>query len=181
MENKFQKRYLILIVIMIIVGVLIWRVSTSYGYMNQGYEGNNVVTGDKWGVNIVDIGEIETVGEASVIGDITSIATTLNFNVVLMKPGDKISFNITAQNTGSLPAELYALTLTGLSNVEGENINYYILPVDSSFLHGEENDGSIIKKGEKQVFQITLEYDSNAKGKDEYHLNLGSTIIYKQK
>ena len=181
MENKYQKRYFILIIIIVLVGILFWRVSTSYAYMNQGYEGNNIVSGDKWGVNIVEISDVETIGNAEVIGDVSSIATTLSFNALLKNPGDKISFNVTVQNTSNLNAELYALTLSGLNDVDGELINYSILPIDSSYLHDNETSGSIIKKGEKQVFQITLEYNNSSRTNKEYHLSLGSTIIYKQK
>lgn len=181
MKKQFQKRYFVLAIVMIMVGVLVWRVSISYAYMNQGYEGNNIVSGDKWGVNIISIDEIEKVGEAVLTNDVSTIATTLNFDAILFQPGDKLSFNVTVENTGSLNAELYALTLSGLSDLDGEVIDYQIIPIDSSILHDNDKEGSILKKGEKQVFKVILEYSSSAKMKKEYHLNLASTIIYKQK
>ena len=102
-----------------------------------------------------------------------------NFSAVLFKPGDRISFNIEVKNTSVLSAELYAVTLTGLNDIDGENINYTILPVDNSIIHSDEVEGSILKSGGKQTFNITLSYDGTSS--NEYHLNLGSTIIYKQK
>ena len=177
-----QKRYIFLILVVISVGFLIWHVSSSYAYVNQGYEGNNIVTGDKWGVNIVKISEVTKEGDAELIGDISTIGTTLNFNAVLFNPGDKISFNISVSNTGNLDAELYALTLTGLSMVDSENINYSIMPLDYLLIHNDEEAGSILKKNEKQDFIITLEYDPKAPNNNwEYNLSLGSTIIYKQR
>ena len=177
-----QKRYIFLILVVISVGFLIWHVSSSYAYVNQGYEGNNIVTGDKWGVNIVKISEVTKEGDAELIGDISTIGTTLNFNAVLFNPGDKISFNVSVSNTGNLDAELYALTLTGLSMVDSENINYSIMPLDYLLIHNDEEDGSILKKNEKQDFIITLEYDPKAPNNNwEYNLSLGSTIIYKQR
>ncbi len=177
-----QKRYIFLILVVISVGFLIWHVSSSYAYVNQGYEGNNIVTGDKWGVNIVKISEVTKEGDAELIGDISTIGTTLNFNAVLFNPGDKISFNISVSNTGNLNAELYALTLTGLSMIDSENINYSIMPLDYLLIHNDEEDGSILKKNEKQDFIITLEYDPKAPNNNwEYNLSLGSTIIYKQR
>ena len=181
MSEKISKRYIVLGLILIIVMVLIWRVSTSYAYMNQGYQGRNIISGDKWGVNITEIGEVEKIGKAELLNEISTIGTTLNFNVVLFEPGDKVSFTVTTENTSSLKAELYALTLSGLSNDFGESISYSIMPIDSSFIHTDEVDGSIIKSGEKQIFKIVVSYDDNSNDFREYNLNLGSTIIYKQK
>lgn len=183
MRKNYQKRYIILGIIIVLVGILIWRVSTSFAFMDSGYEGTNIVTGDKWGVNITNVSEVEIEGSAILTKEVSTIATTLNFSASLFKPGDKISFNITTENTSNLNAELYALTLVGLSPIDAEVIDYTIRPIDSSIIHEDKKDGSIIKPGEKQVFNITLEYDSTKREEDnkEYSLNLGSTVIYKQK
>lgn len=180
MKKKYQKRYILLSVIIIIVLVLIWKVSTSYAYVNPGYTGRNIISGNKWGVNITEITDIESTGNAYLLSDVSTIGTTLNFDVMLLSPGDKISFNVTVENTSNLNAELYALTLSGLSRENGEYIDYSIIPIDSSILHEEGKDGSIIKSGDKQLFNITVSYNSNSNNSKEYNLNLGSTIIYKQ-
>lgn len=179
--KNIEKRYIVLGVVFVIVAVLIWRLSTSYAAMDQGYTGRNIISGDKWGINITHVSDIEKTGKAEVTKDVSSIGTTLNFSVVLFKPGDKVSFNIDVKNTSVLSAELYALTLTGLNDIDGENIDYTILPVDSSVIHSDEQEGSILKSGNKQTFNITVSYNEKAKVEEEYHLNLGSTIIYKQK
>ena len=179
--KKVRKRYIFLGIVIVIVGILIWRLSSSYASMNQGYTGKNVISGDKWGINITNISNVEKTGSAELTKDVSTIGTTLNFSAVLFKPGDKISFNIDVENTSTLSGELYALTLTGLNDIDGENINYTILPVDGSILHSNDNEGSILKSGGKQTFNITLVYDETSTSDNEYHLNLGSTIIYKQK
>lgn len=179
--NKIQKRYIFLGVIFVLVGILVWKVSTSFAYVNKGYEGRNIISGDKWGINITEISNITKEGNAEVIGDISTIGTTLNFDVLLFHPNDKVSFDITVENTSTLKAELYALTLAGLSNLDSEYITYTILPIDSSIIHEENTDGSIIKSGEKQRFNITVVYNENAKDNHEYNLNLSSTIIYRQR
>ena len=180
--KNMQKRYIFLIFVIAIVGVLVWRFSSSsYASMDQGYTGNNIISGDKWGINITNVSNIEKNGDAELIKEVSTIGTTLNFSAVLFKPGDKISFDIEVSNTSILDAELYALTLTGLNDIDGENVDYTILPVDGSILHTDTNDGSILKSGDKQTFNITLTYNEIAPSGNEYHLNLGSTIIYKQK
>ena len=176
-----RKRYIFLGLIIVMVGVLVWQLSSSYATMDQGYTGKNIISGDKWGINITNVSDIEINGEAKLVKDVSTIATTLNFSAVLFKPGDKISFNIDVENTSTLGAELYALTLTGLNDIDGENVTYTILPIDGSLIHTDTNEGSMLKSGGKQTFNITLMYDDIAPSGNEYHLNLGSTIIYKQK
>ena len=181
-KKNIQKRYVLVGVIFVIVGVLVWKLlSTSYAKMDQGYTGKNIISGDKWGINITKIDNIEKNGEAVLVGDISSIGTTLNFNAVLFKPGDKISFDVEVSNTSMLDGELYALTLTGLNDIDGEDIDYTILPIDGSIIHDNNTQGSILNSGTKQMFNITLSYSSMATNNIEKHLNLGSTIIYKQK
>ncbi len=180
---KFQKRHILLIIVIVITGILIWKLNTSYSAVDIGYSGRNIISGDKWGINIIEVGKVTTEGEAILTREVSTIGTTLNFDVSLFKPGDKVSFDITVGNTSSLPAELYALTLVGLSNTDSEIIDYTILPIDTSLVHEESTSGSIIKSGEKQMFNITVSYSENvSKMEDrEFDLNLGSTIIYKQK
>ena len=166
---------------MVLVAILIWRFSSSFASVDQGYTGQNIISGDKWGINIVNIGAIEKSGSAELVGEISTIGTTLNFSTVLFKPGDKVSFNIEVKNTSVLDAELYALTLTGLNDIDSEYITYTILPIDGSIIHDKNNTGSILKSGFSQVFNITVQYDDIANSSGEHHLSLGSTLIYKQK
>ena len=181
MSKIISKKYVLFIAIIAIVGIIIWRLSSSYAKVDQGYTGKNIISGDQWGINITNVGEIKKSGDAILVKDVSTIGTTLNFNAILFKPGDKISFDIEVENTSILDAELYALTLTGLNDIDSEEITYTILPIDGSVLHDKENSGSIIKSGGKQVFNISLEYDETATNKQERHLSLGSTIIYKQR
>ena len=181
MNKKIQKRYILVIVIMIAVGVLLWRLSTSYATVDQGYSGKNIISGDKWGINITKVGEVNKSGNAEIVKEISTIGTTLNFSAVLFRPGDKISFDIEVSNTSTLNAELYALTLTGLNDIDSEDITYTILPIDGSVLHTDSSTGSILSSGNKQMFNITLVYDETASNIQERHLSLGTTLIYKQK
>ena len=180
---KIQKRYIVLAIIVVLSVILLWRISSSYAYVDIGYSGNNIISGDKWGINITNISDIIKNGHALVIGDVKSIGTTIDFDVLLLNPGDKISFDITVENTSTLSGELYAIALSGLSNNDSENITYVVTPIDSSILHTDEHDGSIINTKDKQVFNVTVTYDDNVslQNDKEYQLNLGATIIYKQK
>lgn len=178
-----QKRYIVLIIVLIIVCGLVWKISSSYAIFDPGYHGENIVSGDKWGVNIVEVSEIETSSNVVINEGVSTIGTTLGFGVSLFEPGDIMTFDFTVENTSKLDAELYATTLSGLSNLESEVISYEITPLDYANVHENDKDGSIIKSGERQTFRITVKYEENVATDSihEYNLNLGSTIIYKQK
>jgi hypothetical protein len=173
------KRNILLIIIAFAVLILIYQLSDSFAY-TEGYSGNNIITGRDWGINITDIEEANIVGEATLLKDISSIATTMNINVLLRKPGDEISFNFTITNTSKLNGELYAITQQGLNNIDSEYINYTVIPVDYVELHTDDKEGSLIKRGDKQTFKVTIKYLDVPNPKD-VNLSLGTTIIYKQK
>jgi hypothetical protein len=70
------------------------------------------------------------------------------------------------------------------NNKEYKELYENILPKKIKELFNiKDNEGSIIKSGEKQMFNIKVSYDENASvlNDNEYSLSLGSTIIYKQK
>ncbi|MBP5683757.1 MAG: hypothetical protein J6X02_00695 [Bacilli bacterium] len=184
---RLQKRYFVLFFVIALVFVLIWQLSSSFAYMDQGYEGNNIVSGRNWGVNIVEISNIEKKGDVELKNDrIDSIERALNFYVRLTKPGDSLSFDVKVTNTGKLNAELYAIARSGVSQEAGEVINYESYPLDYVNTHTEEHDGSIIKPGESHMFRVTVSYSNNVSQKpdgkyEEYDLSLGQYIIYKQR
>lgn len=176
-----RKRYIFVGIVIVLVCFLVWRLSASYALYDQGYSGQNIVSGDKWGINIIEVSEPELTGEALVTKDISTIGTTLNFDVSLFHKGDSVSFDILVSNTSKLSGELYALTLSGLSLDDSEAISYSIIPVDYLLVHENLNEGSILKPNEEHLFHITVTYDNNTNSDKTYNLSLGSTIIYKQK
>ena len=178
-----HKRYILVILVILIVSFLIWKISGTYALYNQGYTGNNIVNGDNWSLNIVNISEPVLENDALLINEISSISTTLNFEVMLPNPDSSLSFDFEIENMGKLDAELNALTLTGLSMFDSEYINYEIIPVDYLSVKTDESEGSVLKNMEKHRFQIKVSYQENVNENNikETTLNLGSTIIYSEK
>ena len=178
-----QKRYIVVAIVIVIVGVLIWKLSSSYALVNQGFEGKNIVSGDEWALNIINVGRPVLEGDATLVKDISTIATTLSFEVNLPNPDSRLLFDFEIENMGKLDAELCAMTLVGLSTVQSEYVNYIIEPVDYLILKTNNNSGSILKNGERHAFRITVAYQDSINEKNILNqtLNLGSTIIYSQK
>ena len=168
---------------MVIVGVLIWKLSSSYALVNQGFEGKNMVSGDEWALNIINVGRPNLEGDAMLTKDISTIATTLAFEVNLPKPESRLMFDFEIENMGKLDAELCAMTLLGLSTSQSEFVNYTIEPIEYLVLKTNNEAGSILKNGERHAFRITVAYQDNVNEKNIINqtLNLGSTIVYSQK
>ena len=176
-----RKRYFFIIFVVLMVGFCVWKLSNSYALSNHGYEGNNIIVGNKWGINITDISDLKVNGNTVTSEKISTIGTTLNFDVLLFSKGDSLSFNVTIENNSKLNGELYAIALSGLSNIDSEVIDYQVVPNDYLQLHSNDKDGSVIKTGEKQTFTVTVKYNDSIANDKEYNLNLGTTFIYKQK
>lgn len=177
-----HKRYIIVALVFVIVGVLIWKLSGTYALYNQGYTGNNIVNGNNWSINIVNVSDVTLENDASLIKEVSTIGTTLNFEVSLPEPDSRVTFDFEVENMGDLEAELYALTLTGLSSYDSEYIDYEIIPLDYVVVKTKETKGSVLKKGEKHTFRITVNYQDNVNKNNlkATTINLGSTIIYEE-
>ena len=81
--KKKEKRYILVVVVAVLVGVLIWQLSSSYATVTQGYSGKNIISGDKWGINITKVGEIQKEVNAEVKGDISGNKDYDNIAAVL--------------------------------------------------------------------------------------------------
>lgn len=178
-----HKRYIVVMIVMIIVGVLVWKLSSSYALYNQGYTGQNIIKGNNWALNIVKVNEPVLEGEAYLVKDVSTIGTTLNFEVALPQKDSSITFDFEVENMGKLEAELYALTLTGLNTLDSEFINYEIIPLDYVTIKTPDLEGSCLKQNEKHRFQIKVSYQDNVNDNNVKltTLNLSSTIIYEEK
>ena len=178
-----HKRYILVGIVIVIVGLLIWKLSGTYALYNQSYSGNKIVNVNNWSINIVNVSDVILEDDAELIKEVSSIGTTLNFEVSLPNPKSSLSFDIEVENMGNLDVELYALTLMGLSSLDKEYINYSVIPLDYTIVKTDEEDGSILKKGDKHRFRINVNYQDNVNENNlkETTLNLGSTIIYEEK
>ena len=156
-----HKRYVVVALVLIIVGILIWKLSGTYAIYNQGYTGNKIVDGTNWALNIVSVSDALETSNAMLTKEVSTIGTTLNFEVSLPEVTSSLTFDVEIQNMGNLEAELYAFPLTGLSSYDSEYINYEIIPLDYVTVKTEGKEGSSLKKGEKHTFRVKVNYQDN--------------------
>ena len=103
-------------ILIVVLSVLIVVMAVGYALLAQELTINGSASIDStWRVEITDIKEVSKVGEANTIStDYT--ATTASFSNVLVHPGDKITYEITVTNKGSLDAVLEDYTIDSGDN-----------------------------------------------------------------
>ena len=85
-----------------------------------------------WNVAITDITEGEATGSASnAAGSPTHDGTSATFNVNLVKPGDKMVYQVTVTNSGTLNAKLTGLTVTP-NDPNAQGIYYKVTGVEQN-------------------------------------------------
>ena len=83
---------------------------------------------------------------------------------------------------GKLDAELFTISLFGLTELQKEYINYTVTPVDYIVMKSPTQNGSILKNGQTHKFNVSISYQSNVTDKNiiKDELSLGLNIIYSQ-
>ncbi len=106
-NNKIKK---ITIVILILV---IFVMSTAYAtlYRKLKIGGNAHVSAD-WKVEVTDIRETETLGQASSVSLPTFTASTVTFHASLVEKTDSITYTIKIKNSGIIDARLSDIVST---------------------------------------------------------------------
>lgn len=178
--KKIRKRYIIVGIVLVVVCVLVYKLSTSYALKNN--DNNQILTGDDWSLNITSISTPKLTGDAQVTTDLNSIGNNINFNVKLPKKSSSISYDVVVKNMGKLDAELFTISLFGLTELQKEYINYTVTPVDYIVMKSPTQNGSILKNGQTHKFNVSISYQSNVTDKNiiKDELSLGLNIIYSQ-
>ena len=100
----------------IIIGTLLAAVAimaVGYAALAQTLQINGTATiSSNWNVAITGITEGTPTGSATNKTPATSNGTTATFDVNLVKPGDKMVYQVTVTNSGTLNAKLTGLTVT---------------------------------------------------------------------
>ena len=99
----------------IIIGALLAAVAimaVGYAALAQTLKINGTASiTSTWNVAITGITEGTPIGSATNAEDVSYDGTSATFNVNLVKPGDKMVYEITVKNSGTLNAKLTGLTV----------------------------------------------------------------------
>lgn len=134
-------------VIMIILVIVICIMATGYAILQQQLNVSGTSGIDStWKIEIIDIDEVDIVGDASSKITPSYTATTANFKVSLLNPGDSITYKIKVKNGGSLNAKVDSHSI---QMEENDAIIYEVSGLE---------DGDVLKSGEENTIAIKVSF-----------------------
>ena len=159
-----NKKKIVIIVMCIAIFVMI----TGYSLLSTrlNIRGTSNLT-DTWGIKISNVTYTAT-GRAHNIEEPTYNDTNMTFNVGVKEPGDKMVFDVTVTNYGTLDAILEKIEAT----TNGSRLIIYSIT-------GIEEQ-SKLKGGESITFQVTTEFDINATRLPQSNKTLNIKLSYVQ-
>lgn len=105
-----------------------------------------------WNVEITNIEATSVTGTAtSKEGTPTFTSTTASFDANLVAPGDSITYTVTIQNKGTIPAKLNAGSPVFTEQPDGS----------PAIVYTTTNPGATLAAGETTTFTVTATYDAN--------------------
>ena len=166
------------LIIYVLVGVLMLT-TVAYAALSTvlNVSGTVVKKGNLWNIYFTNPSSASIVGTAT--GSSINIqASSLNFQVSLYKPGDKVTYTVDIKNGGTIDAVLNSISLTGLDTAKSNSLNYTVTYSDGSAI----KEGDTLNIGASRTIKITVEFDSSATSIPESDVNLtfGVTLIYGQ-
>lgn len=106
----------------IIIGTLLAAIlimAVGYALLSQSLTINGTANiTSNWDVKITNITEGTPTGSATNVSPATFTGTSATFNVNLVKPGDKMVYQITVSNEGTLNAKLTGMTVSPESEAD---------------------------------------------------------------
>ena len=112
---------------MLVVAVLV--MTTGYAAFGSNLNIVGTATTKDWKVDITSISEGVASGTARNVDTPDFNATTASFNVVLVKPGDSMEYDITISNTGNINAVVDSIDVAG-DTTATEGIKYTVTGVE---------------------------------------------------
>ena len=125
--------------------------------------GNTSVSGNKWSVYFDNVQVNEASVDASVVPTTSGTTTTsLEYTVLLDKPGDFYEFTVDAVNAGTIDAMIDSITMTSLDTDVAKYFRYTTTYSDGSPL--AQND--ILKSTKTATYKVRVEFKKNISASD---------------
>lgn len=172
-------------------GIIIGALLVIIALMTVGYAAIaarltiNESKNSKWEIDTISIVKDEKLSTNGVneISNPIAIGTSLTFNVNFSNPGEKIVYNVTVKNEGTIDA-IYRET-TGLNEINSYEPNDIIYTIERLDKEGNQATGEVdLLSGKTNTFRVTIEYDnSNTNTQIATNATKSGTInlIYNQK
>ena len=158
-------------------------ISIGYAYLSAtlSINGNTTIGANTWNIHFENLsitsGSVTAVTPAAIQGNTTSI----NYSIVLDRPGDYYEFEVDVKNDGTIPGSVSVISLSGIADEVSGILEY--------FVKYKKNDnsvqvGDVLNPGAKKTIIVRIAYkenpDLNSLPSDDIELNLGFDITYTQ-
>ncbi len=141
-----------IIIVALLIAVLIMAVGYSAFASELSFNGNAEITGE-WDVKITNI-EIKEASVGTDPGTPKYTNTSATFDAKLEKPGDKITYEITITNAGTIDAKLGNLQITP-DDINGSNaIEYVIINPSNELLAGNDTKMEVTVKYDEETTEV---------------------------
>ena len=170
-QNKFmrnKKSFIFLLILCLGVGF-------AFLSTQLNITGNTSVSGNKWSVYFTNVQVSENSVDASVVPTTTGTTTTsIDYTVLLDKPGDFYEFTVDAVNAGTIDAMIDSITTPNIDSRVLQYVNYSATYSDGTEL--AQND--VLEKDSTATYKVIVEYkkDISAADLDEEGIDLTLTF-----
>lgn len=154
-NNGNKKRYGVLILLLLVVGI-----SIGYAALTTTLNINGTTTIGKasWDVHFENLAVTDGSVTATTAAAIDTAKTTINYEITLSEPGDFYEFTVDAVNGGTLDAELSAdPEILGLTTEQDVYVNYTVTYEDGTALAA----GDEIAASASSTYKVRVEYDTD--------------------
>lgn len=162
--------------------LLVTMMGVGYAYINSTLkiEGTTIITKNNWNVHFGNIDTVNGTLNDNESINISQDKTTITFNINLETIEDSYEIDVDIVNDGGIDAMLNSISLTGLSDIQKEYLEFY-----ATYNNGDNltiND--LLPAGEFDVISVFIKYKEgltlNDLSNTTEYLNLNLTIGYGQ-
>lgn len=121
-----QKNTQLLIIAFLTITIFVMSIGFAAAAYNQALNINSsnvTVKASKWDIHFKDSSYTETAGSIAANSH-TLNATSMTYDVTLLKPGDYYEFTVDVENLGTFDANLVSITMGGLTTDQEKYVKY---------------------------------------------------------
>lgn len=162
--------------------LLVTMMGVGYAYINSTLkiEGTTIITKNNWNVHFGNIDTVNGTLNDNESINISQDKTTITFNINLETIEDSYEIDVDIVNDGGIDAMLNSISLTGLSDIQKEYLEFY-----ATYNNGDNltiND--LLPAGEFDVISVFIKYKEgltlNDLSNTTEYLSLNLTLGYGQ-
>lgn len=182
-------------VVLLILVVSLFSLGIAYAFLSTTLtiSGTTTVSAVTWDIHFSNLTASSTGDATYTLPTFESSTSLTDYEIILTKPGDSVTFNFDIQNAGTIDSKLSSIIkgtpqcngVAGSSTgtVDGplvcQNITYSFTYNDGALISAND----LLNKSETKSVKLTLSYNSSATqvpSNDVAITNLSITMIYSQ-